>query len=83
MKNNNTIIIGAGRLGGTIARSMNKISNIVVVDRNKEKIGRLGDFSGFVEVGDATDRKRISLDYGDRRLSETSGSECIDCRSTE
>ena len=56
MKNNNTIIIGAGRLGGTIARSMNKISNIVVVDRNKEKIGRLGDFSGFVEVGDATDR---------------------------
>jgi len=56
MKNNNTIIIGAGRLGGTIARSMNKTANIVVIDRNKSKIGRLGDFSGFVEVGDATDR---------------------------
>ena len=56
MENTNTIIIGAGRLGGTIARSMNKTANVVVVDRNKEKIGRLGDFSGFVAVGDATDR---------------------------
>ena len=56
MENTNTIIIGAGRLGGTIARSLNKTANVVVVDRNKEKIGRLGDFSGFVAVGDATDR---------------------------
>lgn len=52
---NNVIIIGAGRLGGTIARSLNKEANVLVIDKNKDKIAKLQDFSGFVEVGDATD----------------------------
>ena len=36
-----TIIIGAGRLGSTIARSLNKSSNVIVIDCSKEKIDRL------------------------------------------
>ena len=51
----NVIIIGAGRLGGTIARSLNKEASVLVIDKNKEKIAKLQDYSGFVEVGDATD----------------------------
>ena len=49
MKNSNTIIVGAGRLGGTIARSLNKTANVIVIDRNASKIDRLGEYSGFVE----------------------------------
>ena len=56
MKNSNTIIVGAGRLGGTIARSLNKTANVIVIDRNASKIDRLGEYSGFVEKGEATDR---------------------------
>ena len=52
---NNTIVIGAGRLGGTIARSLNKESNVLIVDKNKNKFSKLQDYSGFVEAGDATD----------------------------
>ncbi len=55
MSSSNTIIIGAGRLGSTIARSLQKLSNVIVLDRDKEKIDRLGEYSGYVEVGDATD----------------------------
>ena len=42
-------------MGSTIARSLNNQANVVIIDRNKEKINRLQDYSGFVEVGDATD----------------------------
>ena len=55
MRGHRTIVIGAGRLGSTIARSLNNSSNVIVIDRIKEKIDRLGEYSGFVEVGDATD----------------------------
>ena len=51
----NTIIIGAGRLGGTIARSLNNKTNVLIIDKNKDKISKLQDYSGFIEVGDATD----------------------------
>lgn len=52
---NNTIIIGAGRMGGSIGRFLNNTSNVVIIDKNRSKIGKLQDYSGFVEVGDATD----------------------------
>ncbi len=55
MKNANTIIIGAGRMGGSIARSLNDVANVIVIDKRRDKISKLQDFSGFVEVGDATD----------------------------
>ena len=55
MKKANTIIIGAGRMGSTIARSLNNKANVIVIDRRKDKIERLQDYSGFVQVGDATD----------------------------
>ena len=51
----NVIIIGAGRFGGTIAKNLNNTANVLIIDKNKEKIDKLQDFSGFVEVGDATD----------------------------
>lgn len=55
MKQSNTIIIGAGRLGGTIARKLNKISNVLIIDKDKNKFKKLQDYSGFFEAGDATD----------------------------
>ncbi len=55
MKQTKTIIVGAGRLGGTIARKLNMIENVVIIDKNREKFGKLQDYSGFVECGDATD----------------------------
>lgn len=59
MKTKNTFIIGAGRLGTSIARSLNNHANVTVIDRNPEKIERLADYSGFVEVGDATDTQLL------------------------
>lgn len=56
MKQSNTIIVGAGRLGGTIARKLNKIANVLIIDKDKNKFSKLQDYSGFVEAGDATDQ---------------------------
>ncbi|MBQ1342305.1 MAG: NAD-binding protein [Erysipelotrichaceae bacterium] len=55
MNDVNTIIIGAGRVGNSLARELGKKESILVIDRDKNKIERLTDFSGFVEVADATD----------------------------
>lgn len=52
---NKTIVIGAGRMGASIARYLNEKSNVVIVDRNMFKIEKLQDYTGFCEVGDATD----------------------------
>ena len=56
MKQSNTIIVGAGRLGGSIARKLNKIANVLIIDKDKNKFSKLQDYSGFVEAGDATDQ---------------------------
>ena len=57
MSNNvNTIVVGAGRLGANIARKLNKENNgVMLIDRNRNKINDVSDFTGFQEVGDATD----------------------------
>ena len=55
MKQNNTIIVGAGRLGGTIARKLHRKENVLIIDKDKNKFSKLRDYSGFVECGDATD----------------------------
>ncbi|MCR4855334.1 MAG: NAD-binding protein [Erysipelotrichaceae bacterium] len=71
---NNTIVIGAGRLGGTIARSLNKESNVLIVDKNKNKFSKLQDYSGFVEAGDATDLEfleKIGIRRADRFIAVT------------
>lgn len=56
MKQSNTIIVGAGRLGGSIARKLNKVANVLIIDKDKNKFSKLQDYSGFVEAGDATDQ---------------------------
>ena len=55
MKQSNTIIVGAGRLGGTIARKLNMKSNVLIIDKNRDKFAKLQDYSGFTANGDATD----------------------------
>ena len=55
MKQSNTIIVGAGRLGGTIAQKLNRIDNVLIIDKDRNKFSKLQDYSGFVECGDATD----------------------------
>ena len=57
MANNvNTIVIGAGRLGSSIARQLVKQNhNVLLIDKDKNQFDHVLDYSGFVEVGDATD----------------------------
>ena len=56
MRDAKTIVIGAGRFGSTIARDLSKKKeDVLVIDKEKDKIERLSDFAGLVEVGDATD----------------------------
>ena len=37
----NTIIIGAGRIGNSLAHALGKKDDILVIDKDKEKIARL------------------------------------------
>ena len=54
--NVNTIVVGAGRIGSNIAKKLQKENrNVLLIDKNKEKIAKVDDFCGFVETGDATD----------------------------
>ena len=55
MNDVNTVIIGAGRVGNTLANALGKKHNVLVIDKDKNQIAKLTEFSGFVEVGDATD----------------------------
>lgn len=57
MSNNmKSIVIGAGRLGSNIAKMLSKENDdVVLIDRNREKLGNVVDFTGFMEAGDATD----------------------------
>ena len=51
-----SIVIGAGRLGSNIAKMLSKENNdVILIDRNREKLGNVVDFTGFLESGDATD----------------------------
>ncbi|MBR0474644.1 MAG: TrkA family potassium uptake protein [Erysipelotrichaceae bacterium] len=51
-----SIVIGAGRLGSNIAKMLSKEKNdVILIDRNREKLGNVVDFTGFLESGDATD----------------------------
>lgn len=72
--NNNTIIIGAGRMGSSIARSLNNRSNVMIIDKNGEKLSRLQDYSGFVEAGDATEIRileKVGIREADRVIAVT------------
>ena len=54
--NINTIVVGAGRIGANIAKKLQKENmNVLLIDKNKDKLTKVDDFSGFVEAGDATD----------------------------
>ena len=56
MSNNvDTIVVGAGRLGADIARQLCHSQDVLLVDMNRNKLNKVGDFTGFMEVGDATD----------------------------
>ena len=53
----NAIVIGAGRLGSNIAKYLakQKKNDVLLIDRNRRKLNNVYDYSGFIEVGDATD----------------------------
>ena len=52
----NVIIIGSGKLGSSIAKQLcKKGENVLIIDRNENKLEALEDYSGFVVNGDATD----------------------------
>ncbi len=57
MANNNvdTIVVGAGRLGSNIAKQLSFKHDVLLLDINKDELNDVVDFTGFMEVGDATD----------------------------
>ena len=57
MVNSNTIVvIGCGRLGSSIAKTLsNNGEDVLCIDNNGDAFNKLDDFSGFTAIGDATD----------------------------
>lgn len=56
MEKTNIIIIGAGKLGATIAKNLSKRGeNTLVIDKDENAFAKLDDFGGFIEQGDALD----------------------------
>lgn len=55
------IVAGCGRVGSTVARELMVDHDVVVVDRDKEAFGRLGDdFTGATVTGVAFDREVLA-----------------------
>ena len=51
----NVIIIGAGRVGSSVARLLNEQNyHVTVVDKNKDALMNVEDFTGYFEVADAS-----------------------------
>lgn len=54
--NNVIIVIGIGKLGANIAKELSsKGENVLCIDENEQAFNKLDEFSGFTQVGDATD----------------------------
>ena len=74
MKQSNTIIVGAGRLGGSIDRKLNMKTNVLIIDKNRNKFSKLQDYSGFTVSGDATDMallEKSGIKNADRLIAVT------------
>jgi len=53
--NGNVIIIGAGRVGSSIAALLNEQNyHVTVIDKNKDALMNVEDFTGYFEVADAS-----------------------------
>lgn len=53
---NKVVVIGASKLSRYLARSLNEDGeNVIVIDKDPLAFNKLDEFSGFTEVGDATD----------------------------
>lgn len=50
------VVIGIGRLGASIAKQLSQHGeNVLCIDSDEKAFNKLDDFSGFTQVGDATD----------------------------
>ena len=53
--NGSVIIIGAGRVGSSIARLLNEQNyQVTIVDKDKDALLNVEDFTGYFEVADAS-----------------------------
>lgn len=60
MANANVIVIGSGKLGSSIAKDLCKRGeNVLIIDKNEEKLEQLEDYSGFIVNGDACDMQTL------------------------
>ena len=73
--NGNVIIIGAGRVGSSIASLLNeKNYSVTVIAKNKDAPLDVDDFSGYFEVADASDvevLQRVGTDTADAVVIST------------
>lgn len=72
------VILGCGRIGSTLARSMSRDGHdITIIDRNSEAFRRLGpDFGGRTIVGNGIDEevlKRSGIEEADAFIAVTNG----------
>lgn len=68
---NTTLVIGCGRLGGSIATYASaQGESVIVIDEDKDSFARLSDiFSGITQVCDATDMESLD-DLGIDKVRE-------------
>ena len=74
----NLVILGCGRIGSTLARSMSKDGHRVsIIDRKSEAFRRLGpDFGGQMVVGNGIDDavlKKAGIEQADAFVAVTNG----------
>ncbi len=56
ISNSVIVVIGIGRLGASIAKQLSQQGeNVLCIDSDEKAFNKLDDFSGFTQVGDATD----------------------------
>ena len=74
----NVIILGCGRIGSTLARSLSRDgNNVSIIDKSSNAFRRLGpDFGGNMIVGNGIDDdvlKRAGIDKADAFVAVTNG----------
>lgn len=69
------IIIGCGKIGSYLAKSLEKDHNVIVIDREEKSFEKLGEFNGSTFIGDGLDidiLKEVGIEKADAIAVTTS-----------
>lgn len=69
------IIIGCGKIGSYLAKSLEKDHNVIVIDKEEKSFEKLGEFNGSTFIGDGLDidiLKEVGIEKADAIAVTTS-----------